>query len=205
MLLGVGGSGKQSLTSLAAFISGCKLSQMQLVKGFNAESFKEYLRGLMKVAGLEGRQVVFLFTDVQVLDEGFLEDVNSVLNSGEVPNLWSQEDRDLIISETRAINSKLRRPEDPDSIYKTFVERVRSFLHIVLCMSPVGSSLRVRCRMFPSLVDCCAMVQYSAWPEEALLRVANHIILNAHDFPQPSALRANELAPLVAEQCKIVH
>ena len=49
------------------------------------------------------------------------------------------------------------RPGEPDQIYNTFVERVRDYLHIVLCMSPVGDALRVRCRKFPSLVDCCTL------------------------------------------------
>jgi len=35
---------------------------------------------------------VFLFTDTQVVDESFLEDINNILSSGEVPNLYGPED-----------------------------------------------------------------------------------------------------------------
>lgn len=88
-----------------------------------------------------------------------------------------------MIEEARAYNSKLKRPEDPDTIYKTFVERVRDNLKIVLCMSPVGDALRVRCRQFPSLVDCCSLDWFSAWPAEALYSVAKRILLDDEDFP----------------------
>ena len=43
-------------------------------------------------------------------------------------------------------------------------------------MSPVGDALRVRCRKFPALVDCCTLEWFSAWPPEALVSVAGKIL-----------------------------
>ena len=39
-------------------------------------------------------------------------------------------------------------------------------------MSPVGSAFRTRCRMFPSLVNCCTIDWFTEWPPEALLSVS---------------------------------
>lgn len=39
-------------------------------------------------------------------------------------------------------------------------------------MSPVGDAFRSRCRMFPSLVNCCTIDWFTVWPREALLSVA---------------------------------
>ena len=39
-------------------------------------------------------------------------------------------------------------------------------------MSPVGSAFRSRCRMFPSLVNCCTIDWFTEWPKEALMSVA---------------------------------
>jgi dynein heavy chain len=57
-------------------------------------------------------------------------------------------------------------------LWGTFIEGIRENLHIVLCMSPVGEALRVRCRKFPSLVNCCVIDWFSRWPESALREVA---------------------------------
>ena len=39
-------------------------------------------------------------------------------------------------------------------------------------MSPVGDLLRIRCRNFPSLVNCCSLDWFDNWPEEALRAVS---------------------------------
>jgi dynein heavy chain len=51
MLIGVGGSGKQSLSKLSSFIMRCERYQIELVKNYNAESFRGDLQKIAKLAG----------------------------------------------------------------------------------------------------------------------------------------------------------
>jgi len=44
------------------------------------------------MAGVENKPTVFLFNDVQVVEEAFLEDINNILSSGEVPNLYKPDE-----------------------------------------------------------------------------------------------------------------
>ena len=48
-------------------------------------------------------------------------------------------------------------------------------------MSPIGDDFKRRLRMFPSLVNCCAIDWFLAWPQEALASVANHFIKDVED------------------------
>lgn len=64
-----------------------------------------------------------------------------------------------------------------DGIFEFFINKVRAKLHLVLCMSPVGDAFRRRCRMFPSLVNCCTIDWFDKWPEEALISVAQNSLL----------------------------
>lgn len=214
MLIGVGGSGKQSLTKLASYMLNSKTVSIEVVKGYNRDSFREFIKLQMRTCGIDGKQQTFLFTDTQIIYESFLEDINNILNSGEVPNLWQPEEKDAVISDTRPINAAMKRTEEPDTIYKTFVERVRNFLHIVLCMSPIGDSLRVRCRKFPSLVDCCSLDWFASWPKEALISVATQMLKDDQaqfPVPQPStnkdkvSLTRDEMIAQLADMCKEVH
>jgi dynein heavy chain len=109
--------------------------------------------------------------------ESFLEDVNNLLNSGEVPNMLTKEDIEIINS---GLATEAREKKVTD-VYAYFVQKVRSNFHVVLAMSPVGGQLRVRLRMFPSLVNCCTIEWLQKWPEEALLNVAS-IFLDGLEF-----------------------
>ena len=77
------------------------LSQPSLNPGYNYESFHEDLKKLYQSAGVEGKNTVFLFTDTQIVVEEFLEDINNILNSGEIPNLFPAEEFEAIINAVR--------------------------------------------------------------------------------------------------------
>lgn len=49
-----------------------------------------------------------------------------------------------------------------------FIIKAKSNLHVVLAMSPIGEDFKRRLRMFPSLVNCCTIDWFLAWPKEAL-------------------------------------
>ena len=50
----------------------------------------------MFASGVMGKEISFTLTDSQILMESFLEDINNILNTGEVPNLMLGEDKDYI-------------------------------------------------------------------------------------------------------------
>ena len=47
----------------------------------------------MKSAGGHNKPSVFLITDSQIKEESFLEDIDSLLNSGEVPNIFAGDEK----------------------------------------------------------------------------------------------------------------
>ncbi|XP_077201567.1 dynein axonemal heavy chain 6 isoform X2 [Paroedura picta] len=178
LLVGVGGTGKQSLTRLASHMCDYKCFQIELSRGYNYDTFHEDLRKLYKMAGVDDKDMVFLFTDTQIVVEEFLEDINNILNSGEVPNLFEKDELEFVMAATRPKAKEAGIAEgNRDEVFRYFINRVRQKLHIVLCMSPVGDAFRARCRMFPSLVNCCTIDWFVQWPKEALLSVARTFFL----------------------------
>ena len=198
LLIGVGGTGKQSLTRLACHISDYSCMQIELTKSYGQAEWLEDIRKLYRSAGLEGKNTVFLLTDTQVKSEDFLEDINSILNSGEVPNLFEFDEREKILGELRPLVREKGLSEDRDSVYQFFINRVRDNLHIVFGTSPVGDTFRNRCRMFPSFVNCCSIDWFDEWPREALLSVSQRFL----EFVD---LGTDEMKSKIAEMCVEIH
>ncbi|CAL1548308.1 unnamed protein product, partial [Lymnaea stagnalis] len=97
LLVGVGGTGKQSLTRLSAHICSYQCFQIELCRGYDYSSFHDDLKKLYESAGIQNKPTIFLFTDTQIVVEEFLEDINNMLNSGEVPNLFEPDEYEKLI------------------------------------------------------------------------------------------------------------
>lgn len=199
MLIGMGGSGKQSLIRISSFMYETQFRQVEIKKGFNQKMFREDIKEMMFESGIHARKIAFTMTDNQIVSESFLEDLNNMLNTGEIPNLMGPEDKELILcEEMRKVVTDKKLIDTNEVMNAMFVDRVREFFHICLCMSPVGDALRVRARNFPSLVNCCTLDWFSSWPKEALLYVSTEY-LKEMDLP------SNEVRENLANMCAAVH
>ncbi len=181
MLVGVGGSGKQSLTKLASSICKHQYYQIVLTKSYSVKDLKDAIKEQYSVAGPKGLSVAFILTDAEIKQESFLECFNSFLATGEIAGLIPKEDKEVLAIECKGVYVKEgygKKTEEPSTLtlWSYFINRVRDCLHVVLSFSPVGPKFRERARRFPSLFSSCTIDWFLPWPEEALVAVAQKFL-----------------------------
>ena len=127
--------------------------------------------------------VLFLFTDAHVIEEGFLELINNLLTIGMVPALFDEDEKKNMSDKIKDEAKKNGVQETKEDLWNYFVDKTRNNLHIVLAMSPAGNTLRIRCRNFPGLISNTQIDWFFAWPQEALVSVAD-FYLKDMELPQ---------------------
>lgn len=130
LLVGVGGSGKQSLSRLAAYISGLDVFQITLKKDYGIPDLKLDLAGLCLKAGFKNVGSVLIFTDAHIVDEKFLVLINDLLASGEIPDLFPDDEVDNIITGIRNEVKGMGIYDNKENCWRFFIDKVRKQLKV---------------------------------------------------------------------------
>ncbi|XP_059216601.1 dynein axonemal heavy chain 3 isoform X2 [Stomoxys calcitrans] len=199
LMVGLGGSGRRSSCRLAAHIADCRLMTVQVTKTYTQQEWRDDLKKILMSSGFNMNHTVFLFSDSQATDEGYIEDINGILNCGDLPNLYQMEDKATIMENMTNLAKQLAKNIEPipSEMHAFYIERVREQLHVALAFSPIGESFKERIRMYPSLINCCTIDWYMPWPVDALERVAEYFISSmklgqSHDTDDADANKSVE-------------
>uniref|UniRef100_A0A8D1JAP8 Dynein heavy chain 14, axonemal n=1 Tax=Sus scrofa TaxID=9823 RepID=A0A8D1JAP8_PIG len=180
--IGIDGCGKETCATLACYLTENKVYRVPLSHNYAYMEFKEDFKKVFIQTGLEGSPTALIVTNLN-LDQGlFLEDLNSVLSLGKIPDLFESKELDSIALRIKSFAEQSGYIDNRQALLSFFQKRLRKNLHILMTMSPTRPNFHQNCRLYPSLISACTIDWYEKWPESALLTVANSFLREKVDF-----------------------
>ena len=106
LLIGLGGNGRKTLAKLAAFINSCQIYKVDVTGGagsnkggYSKYDWHEDIKNMNKILGIDNKKLAFQLSDTDIKGEYFMEDISSLLNVGEIHNIYTQDEIDEVIFE----------------------------------------------------------------------------------------------------------
>uniref|UniRef100_A0A3Q3WZD5 Cytoplasmic dynein 2 heavy chain 1 n=1 Tax=Mola mola TaxID=94237 RepID=A0A3Q3WZD5_MOLML len=168
LLAGRSGVGRHTATCLVSHMHGYTLFTPKVSRGYSLKHFSNDLKLVMQLAGLEGQQVILLLEDYQFVHPAFLEMVNSLLSSGEVPGLYTPEELEPLLSPLKDAASQ---DGFTGPLYNYFSYRIQQNLHIILIMDCSNSTFTINCESNPAFYRRCSVQWMEGWSESSMKKI----------------------------------
>uniref|UniRef100_A0A8C5PRQ6 Dynein cytoplasmic 2 heavy chain 1 n=1 Tax=Leptobrachium leishanense TaxID=445787 RepID=A0A8C5PRQ6_9ANUR len=179
LLAGRSGVGRRTVTSLVSHMHGAVLVTPKISRGYELKQFKNDLKQVMQMAGIDGQQVVLLLEDYQFVHPTFLEMINSLLSSGEVPGLYTIEELEPLLA---PLKDQASEDGFTGPIFGYFTYRVQQNLHIVLIMDCTNSNFTINCESNPALYKKCSVQWMEGWSDTSMKKIPRMLLV---DSPNP--------------------
>uniref|UniRef100_A0A8C3BC42 Cytoplasmic dynein 2 heavy chain 1 n=1 Tax=Cairina moschata TaxID=8855 RepID=A0A8C3BC42_CAIMO len=178
LLAGRSGVGRRTVTSLVSHMHGAVLITPKISRGYELKQFKSDLKYVMELAGIEAQQVVLLLEDYQFVHSTFLEMINSLLSSGEVPGLYKIEELEPLLS---PLKDQASQDGFTGPIFNYFTYRIQQNLHVVLIMDSTNLNFTINCESNPALYKKCHVLWMETWSENSMKKIPEMLLYDSDE------------------------
>lgn len=184
LLVGESGAGKTVLSRFVSWMNGMAVFQIKLTSNYTLDNFDDDLRVVLKRAGCDGEKICFIFDESNVLNSAFLERMNALLASGEVPGLFEDDEYTSLMHACREAVQRdgVMVENTEDELFRYFTKQVQRNLHVVFTMNPASGDFQNRTNTSPALFNRCVVDWFGTWNNHALAQVA-YEFTNTLDLP----------------------
>ncbi len=179
VLIGLTGSGRQSLVNICAYIKRFKIYKTRGKDEVEDYGHKDWLKDIQELylqAGARLENTIFMLNDNNIADEQMYVDLNCIISSGVVYNLFSNDEKMECIANLKSIKEYDDYANaDDQTLWEAFIKKTLEKCRVFLCMNPLNQNFTKIIRNFPALTNT-AMDWYEQWPEDALFYLAKREI-----------------------------
>uniref|UniRef100_A0AAY5E9K0 Cytoplasmic dynein 2 heavy chain 1 n=1 Tax=Electrophorus electricus TaxID=8005 RepID=A0AAY5E9K0_ELEEL len=196
LLAGRSGVGRRTAVSVVSHMHGATLFTPKISRSYGLKQFRADLKTVMQLAGIEGQQTVLLLEDYQFVHPSFLEMVNSLLSSGEVPGLYSTEELEPLLL---SLKDQASQDAFTGPIFNYFSHRVQQNLHVVLIMDCTNEHFTINCESNPALYRKCCVHWMEGWSESSMKKIPEMFLAGMEKQEKSSDKKKHSLASVQAD------
>ena len=204
LLVGVGGSGKRSLTRLASKFSRVQLREIRNDNPNDTTEFSETLKTMCRDAGVKGLVLTVIITEPLLASAYVMHVINAMMSGGGMGGLFNKTEKDEM---GHAVKAAVRRSGEMDTssnCWAYFKKEVMQNIHIVCTVSPSSQIFRTQFTRYPALIRCTTRIHILPWNSEALNSVAESFVgsLQIEDLSLPVMKWENAVIEEVLDEYK---
>ena len=109
-------------------------------------TFFDGLRSALRITGSEGKKINICFSARDLEDDIYLDALNSVLTCGEYPHLFTNDELDGLLQALAPVIKREHPGMSGLDYLKFFVARVKTYLHVMICLPPTHKLLKIGIR-----------------------------------------------------------
>ena len=196
LMIGRPGVGRRTCSAISCFMkknregTPMEIFTPNVGRGYGSKQFMNDLQKAVQAAGVTGDHCALYLEDYQLAEPAFLEIVNSLLSSGEVPGMYTSQELDALLMPLKEEFSS--QGFKYKNVYSFFVSRVQKNLHVILSLDPTHPDFAVRCESNPALYSRCTILWLEAWSKVGMLEVPKMTLQETlQSVPDPNAMVQN--------------
>ncbi len=172
-----------NLVLLSAFILGQKVVHVRAEEGDARGTWEEHVKGILREAGELGKPCTLVCTHSRRFAcRHLLRDLCHLIRTGELGGLFDQYEEISIVNSMRLEDKKqppsLQTDGSPEELYRFFVGRLRSNLHVIIAHESDQKLLQSNLIVHRALTSRCSVNFVEALPVGALQSIAFKILKN---------------------------
>ncbi|KAF1768244.1 hypothetical protein GCK72_000056 [Caenorhabditis remanei] len=162
------GFGRRDAVRLVAHMHNIQVFSPPVTANFSSKQFDNEMKTAITQAVTNNEHVVLILEDHQLRKNIFLQAINSLLASGSVPGLFTQQELDGLVA---LVSEAANQASFTGALQQFLAHRIRSLVHVVLILEVEANDFKLNITENPAILKHCNVIFADRFDRNSLLEI----------------------------------